>query len=249
MPAWGRYTELTPDTLNTIRSSAPVAYLPWGALDWHGPHLPCGVDGIIAEAVTEQVSRRTGGVIFPTTWWPGSTLPPGQQTLAVRNQVVHALWSDLFDTLFVAGWRIVVIISGYYSRDHDLILMDAAEEAIKQHGIMVLALPPLSLIDDSLLDHAGLWETSLMLSLRPGLVDLYALGDDELTPEQSAVQGRDPRGAASPSLGDTVMHLAVERIVTAVIELIKHHDPAPLHALYEQRRERYQAQQGTGNTV
>jgi creatinine amidohydrolase len=167
----------------------------------------------------------------------------------VRQEVIHSLWSDLFDKLFIAGWRIVVVLSGYYSKDHDLILMNAAEEAIKQYGLLVLALPPLSLIDDSLLDHAGLWETSLMLSLRPDLVDLYALGDEEINPDTSGIQGRDPRGAASPSLGDTVMHLATERIVTAVVELVNHNDPAPLHALYDQRRERYQAQQGTGNNV
>lgn len=238
-PAWGRYAYLSYDTLDAIRAESPIIYLPWGAIDWHGPHLPLGVDGIIAEALAEQVARRTGGVLLPTTWWPGSALPPQNKTLTVRTDVVKALWSDIFDGLAESGWRIVVILSGYYNRDHDLALMAAAEEAIDHYGLLPLVLPPLALIDDSLLDHAGLWETSLMLSLRPDLVDLYALGEENINLQQSGVRGRDPRGAASPSLGDTVIHLAIERIVAAVSELVTNENPAPLRALYDQRRERY----------
>jgi hypothetical protein len=79
----------------------------------------------------------------------------------------------------------------------------------------------------------------MLLSLYPQLVDLYALGNGELSEEQSAIQGRDPRGAASASLGDTVIRLAVDRVARAVNELIRSGNPAPLYALYEQRREIY----------
>jgi creatinine amidohydrolase len=242
-PVWGRYTELNAETLEAIREQIPVAYLPWGALEWHGPHLPLGTDGFVAEAVAEEVLRRTGGVLFPTTWWPGARFPT-EQTLAVRSSVLYEMWSDMFDWLASAGWRVVVIVSGHYRRDHELTMMEAAEEAINQHNLLVLALPPLVLIDESLLDHAGLWETSLLLSLRPDLVNLYALGDEDLLPASTGVQGRDPRGAASASLGDTVMHITIERVSKAVSELVTSGDPAPLHVLYEQRRERYRAQEG-----
>jgi creatinine amidohydrolase len=235
-PLWGRYTELRPNALAHIRARKPIIYMPWGALDWHGPHLPFGADGFVAEAMAEHVARRVGGVLLPTTWWPGSA-PPHQGTLSVRSDILREVWSDLFDKLAEAGWRVVLLVNGYYTEDHELALMDAAEEAIRQHGLLVLALPPLSLIDDSLIDHGALWETSLLLSLCPSLVDLYALGDGELTPMHSAVRGRDPRGAASASLGDTVMHLTIERVVTAVNDLLTNRDPAPLHVLYEERRE------------
>jgi creatinine amidohydrolase len=234
-PLWGRYAELRPDELAAIRTYCPVAYVPWGALDWHGPHLPLGADGFVAEAMAEQVAQRIGGVLLPTTWWPGSGLPH-RSTMAVRSEVLRELWSDLFDKMAESGWRVVVLVNGYYTEEHELTLMATAEEAIRQHGLLVLALPPLSLIDDSLIDHGALWETSLLLALCPNLVDLYALGDGELTPMHSAVQGRDPRGAASASLGDTVMHLTIERVVAAVNELLTNGDPAPLHVLYEQRR-------------
>lgn len=237
-PAWGRYIDLRPDALAMIRKDYPVVYLPWGALEWHGPHLPLGTNGIIAEAVAELSVQRTGGVLLPTTWWSSAPMLK-RYTLTVRNQILQDLWHDLLNRLADEGWRVAVIISGNYGQEQDLSLLDIAEWAMQQYGMLVLALPPLALIDESLLDHAALWESSLLLSLRPMLVDLYALGEGELRTESSSVQGRDPRGAASASLGDTVLNLAVERIVKAVTELVEQGDSAPLYVLYEERRERY----------
>ena len=55
---WGRYAELRPDQLAAIVAAAPIAYVPWGALEWHGPHLPFGLDGITAEGVAERAARQ-----------------------------------------------------------------------------------------------------------------------------------------------------------------------------------------------
>jgi creatinine amidohydrolase len=238
-PPWGRYAELHPDTLAAIQKECPVVYIPWGALDSHGPHLPLGTDGLVAEAVAAQVAQRAGGVLLPTIWWPGSELPR-DGLLSVRASVMRELWSDLLDGLAQVGWKVVVAINGYYTQDHEMVLIDVAETAIKQYGLLVLSVPPLALIDQSLLDRAALWETSLLMSIHPNLVDLYALQDEDLQAENNPVKGRDPRGAASPSLGDTVFNLAVDRLTKAVNELLATQDIRPLLALYEKRRERYQ---------
>ncbi len=248
-PLYGHYAQLRPDDILAIRKAYPIAFVPWGALDWHGPHLPLGADGLVAESVAEQVMQRTGGVLMPTTWWADS-VSSHHQSIPVRHPVLRELWTDMLSRLAASGWQVVVIVSGHYTRDYELLLMETAERAIRQHNLMVLAVPPLALIDHTLLDHAALWETSLLMSLYPQLVDLYALGEGELTAEQ-AVRGRDPRGAASASLGDTVLDLAVERLAKAVSELLTNHDPLPLLALYEKRRELYLSGgsrgQGTNN--
>jgi creatinine amidohydrolase len=120
-------------------------------------------------------------------------------------------------------------------------MIAAAERAITRHGLLVLAVPPLALVDESMLDHAALWETSLALALRPDLVRIDALGREPLRLSTSAVIGRDPRDTASASIGTSALNLAAERLSTAVAELLDSNDPAPLHALYTQRRARYQA--------
>jgi creatinine amidohydrolase len=238
-PTWGRYAELRPDALARIRAQAPVAYLPWGALAWHGPHLPLGLEGTVAEAVAERSARRTGGALLPTTWWPAGA-PPLPDSLSVRPSVMAALWDDLLGGLAGAGWRVAVLITGTYHPGHDLALMEAAERAIERHGLLTLATPPLAMVDEEMLDHGGIWETSLLMAVRPEQVRLDALGAGPLSPAASGVVGRDPRGTASASIGGRTLGLAVERISAAVGQLLSEGRPAPLHALYNRRRERYQ---------
>ncbi len=239
-PLWGKYTDLRPDALAAICAAVPVAYLPWGALEWHGPHLPLGLDGMIAEDVAERVAQHTGGVVLPTTWWPITTVPHAA-SLAINSEIVRRLWEDIFAQLAGAGWRVIVVITGHYAPVHEIVLMDTALQAMQQHnGLLVLALPPLALVDEEMLDHGALWETSVLLALRARLVDLDRLGTGTLTPANSGVMGRDPRGLASISLGNTTLDLAINRIAAAVEQLLREGTMAPLQVLYEHRRVRYQ---------
>ncbi len=239
-PTWGRYVELRPTDLAAIRSEVPAVYLPWGALEWHGPHLPLGMDGIIAEAVADRVIRRTGGVLMPTTWWPAGALPH-PDSLSAAGASLSTLLNNIFAQLASAGWRVAVLVSGHSGHIHELIMITAAERAITRHGLLAMVVPPLALVDESMLDHAGIWETSLALALCPDLVNLDALGSEPLQIKTSAVIGRDPRNTASASLGLSALNLAADRLSSAVIQLLASDDPAPLHALYSQRRSRCQS--------
>ncbi|HEX9371293.1 MAG TPA: creatininase family protein [Roseiflexaceae bacterium] len=235
---WGRYAELRPDQLEAIVAASPVAYVPWGALEWHGPHLPLGLEGITAEALAERVVRRTGGVLLPTTWWPITALPH-RFSLSIRSDVIQALWDGIFAELVRAGFRLVVLLSGHYAQAHELVLMDAAEHAIAAHGLMVLAVPPLALVDEEMLDHAAHWETALLLALRPRLVDLDALDGMPLHPAATAVLGNDPRRATAGQ-GESALRLATERIAVGVEALLNHGGPDVLRELYARRRAVYQ---------
>jgi len=186
-PTWGRYAELRPDQIAAIVQATPVAYVPWGALEWHGPHLPFGLDGFTAEGVAERVVQRTGGVLLlPTTWWPITALPH-RFSLSISSEVIQSLWDGIFAELARAGFRVVVLLSGHYAQGHELVLMDAAEHAIATHDLLVLAVPPLALVDEEMLDHAAHWETALLMALRPRLVALDMLDAPPLHPATSAV--------------------------------------------------------------
>jgi creatinine amidohydrolase len=236
--AWGRYVELRPNQLEAIVAETPLAYLPWGALEWHGPHLPLGLDGFTAEAVAERAARRTGGVLLPTTWWPITALPH-RFSLSIRSEVIQALWDGIFAELARAGFRVVVLLSGHYAQAHELVLMDAAEHAISEYGLLVLAVPPLALVDEEMLDHAAHWESALLLALRPRLVDIDALGDGPLHPATSAVLGDDPRRATAGQ-GEAALTLATDRIAICAETLLKHGGPDVLRELYVRRRAGYQ---------
>lgn len=235
---WGRYAELRPEQLEAIVAQTPVAYVPWGALEWHGPHLPFGLDGMTAEGVAERVVERTGGVLLPTTWWPITALPH-RFSLSIKSEIVQALWDGILAELARAGFRLVVLLSGHYAQGHELVLMDAAEHAIAAHGMLVLAVPPMALVDEEMLDHAAHWETALLMALRPRLVALDTLGEPPLHPATSAVLGADPRRATAGQ-GESALRLATERLAAAVERLLNQGGPDVLRELYARRRAAYQ---------
>ncbi|MFV9506513.1 MAG: creatininase family protein [Oscillochloridaceae bacterium umkhey_bin13] len=237
---WNRYVELRPEQLDYFRATIPILYLPCGGLAWRGPHLPVGLGTIMAEHVAERVVRRTGGVLLPTLPWPSAGIPH-PASLVLSSTTTRSVLDELLAQIAQSGWQIVVLVGGHYSQAHDLICMEAAEAAIKQHDLLVLALPPLAMVDEEMLDHGALWETSAMLAIRPELVQLDQLGTDPMTPHQSGVVGRDPRLTASASLGASALGLAVERISIAVNDLRAKDEAAPLLALYQRRRDHYRA--------
>src|SRR5262245_26884162 len=56
---------MRPEDVLEARRRAPVAYVPVSPLEWHGPHLPLGTDGLHAWHVARGVAREVGGVVLP----------------------------------------------------------------------------------------------------------------------------------------------------------------------------------------
>ncbi|GAB4119615.1 MAG: creatininase family protein [Roseiflexaceae bacterium] len=237
-PLWGRYEALRPHEFEQILRETPIAYLPWGALEWHGAHLPLGSEGYIAEALAERSIQRTGGVLLPTTWWPIAAVPH-PYSISIPSETIHELWDAIFTNLARIGFRLVVVITGHYGHGHDLVLMDAAEHAIHHLGLKVLAIPPLALVDERMLDHAAHWETAQMMAIKPRLVALEALNQDQHQTPQSGVIGDDPR-LATASQGESALKLANERIVTSVRAVLGSGGNEILRELYIRRRSYYQ---------
>jgi len=238
------FTDLRPDQLEQTLAEAPVAYVPWGALEWHSVHLPLGLDGILASCIAERAVARTGGVVLPPMYLPVTALPH-RFSVSFRAQTVRAVLDDLFAELARIGFRVVVVLSGHYAQGHELVLIDAAEHAIAHYGLLVLSLPPMALLGEEYLDHAGRWETAQLLATRPDLVDLRLLiraleqypaghvGD-------LGILGELPLTATAGS-GEVLIEQALDGLTTWVGQLLGSGDPQPLHALYARRRSAYQS--------
>jgi creatinine amidohydrolase len=239
MPTIHRYTELRPDQLVRRLEAFPVAIAPWGALEWHGPHLPFGLDGLVAEAFCERLAERTGAVLLPTTYLPITTLPH-RLSISIRADVVREAWLDLFRELGRAGFRVICLVSGHYAQGHEIVLAHTAETVTRSGGPLVLAGTPLALLQEAdLLDHAGLWETSQLLWARPELVDLTALPSGPLPPAHLvAVLGQDPR-AATAEQGQQLIDRGLESWETWIHQLLSEGSPEALYALYAERHTAY----------
>jgi creatinine amidohydrolase len=234
-----RYAELLPGDLERAWHERPIAVCPWGALEWHGPHLPLGLDGLVAEAFAERLAERTDGVLLPTTWLPITTLPHAL-SLSSSTDVVRGAWRDLLAGLRRAGARIVCLVTGHYAQGHELELYGAALEAMRVHAdLLVLAATPLELLGDpDYLDHAGRWETAQLLAVRPDLVHLERL-PEMAGPKDVAVLGEDPRRATREE-GEALIARALDAWVAWVDRLLRERDRRPLVELYARRSAAYE---------
>lgn len=236
-----RYAELRPAELAALLDAAPIAFVPWGALEWHSVHLPTGLDGIVAEHISERAVERTGGVVLPAMYLPITALPH-RFSISFRAATVRAVLDDLFAELARIGFRIVFVLSGHYAQGHELVLMDAAERAFDEHGLLVLAAPPLALVGGQYLDHAGRWETSQLLASRPDLVESRALLNAMREHPAGHVAdlgilGELPTSATAAG-GEIAIELALDAIDAWAGRLLAN-DIAALRTFYTDRRAEY----------
>jgi creatinine amidohydrolase len=216
-----RYEELLPREFRAILASKPVAYLPWGALEWHGEHMALGNDGLKAQAILQRTAERVGGVVLPPVWCGFDTLKLDTHgrfplTLEFKRSTVMTLLTEYLEQLSDVGFKLIVVMSGHYGPPHIAAMVEAANLFTiwqPQRQTRVWIIPEYDLVTDLGYrgDHAAKWETAILLHLRPELVDLSRL-DDTNAGEAGGILGQDPRGSASAEIGSAIIDAIVERL-------------------------------------
>ncbi len=183
-----------------IRAGQPVL-LPCGALEQHGPHMAMGVDFLIPTAICGAVARRIGAVVAPPILFGYKSQPKmggGNHfcgTTSLDGGTLCSLVRDVLRELVRHGARRIALVNGHYENQMftiegiDLALRDLDVEAVRDLRIVRLEYWDFT-TEETLkavfpdgfpgfaLEHAAVMETSLMLHLHPGLVDMTALPDD-----------------------------------------------------------------------
>jgi creatinine amidohydrolase len=205
-----RYERLRPAELRALCEEAPLAYVPLGPLEYHGEHLPTGVDLFEAHGLCLRAAAQSGGVVLPSMYFASGALDL-PFTLSFTPKLVHSCIRATISQLVARGFRAIVVLTGHGPLDLNHMLKRACAEAEAEHrglaayGLCWIELNAARLTapetgDPSTVDHAARIETSWMLELEPDLVRLDALEDD---PEASqlGIYGRNPRFTASVELG------------------------------------------------
>ena len=194
-----RVAYLRPGQIQERLAAVPVAYLPIGPLEWHGPHLPYGVDPLNAEHTALAVCARTGGLVWPTQFWGTERersdaqlqslgLPPGQYIVGMdfpahslpsaycQEEVFALVIRELLRQMKLVGVERVVIINGHGATNHGIVLHRLAAEmthaGLPVHVRMAM---PLERIKAGSIGHASSDETSLVMHLLPGAAELREL--------------------------------------------------------------------------
>jgi creatinine amidohydrolase len=169
-----------------VQGGETLCLLPLGATEQHGRHLPLNTDSVIATAICLEASSRTGVPVLPTvtvtsshahsTKWPG--------TLSYPPRMVIDMLVELSRWVAAAGFTKLLIVNAHGGNVAPLgVAVDEIRRLgeLQVGGIGWFALTP-AIAERTFADgediHANAAETSLMLHLRPELVDTGAIADD-----------------------------------------------------------------------
>ena len=180
----------------------PVVFLPVGALEQHGPHLPMACDAIFAEAIALRVAAAVDGLVLPplTYGYKSQERSGGGQTFPGTTSLdgitlVNTV-RDILRELKRHGVGKIVVLNGHVENQWFVtegIDLALRESAGADTGLKILRCEywnytprevleavfdgPFPGVD---LEHAALIETSMMLALHPELVDRSAFPPDGL---------------------------------------------------------------------
>lgn len=205
--------EATPDVLAAQLEANPSLVLPIGTIEYHGGHLPLGLDGIKAASIARAAATAAGAVLAPTCWWAADGVPR-ELTLRLPASALEPPLVEALRQLAGIGFETIALVNGHFGLENSRLVRRAALEVMATSAATVVPIADyevlLELGDDG--DHAGRWETALLLGTRPELVRLDAI--PEGVPVDGVI-GADPRDATVAEGRAGIAH-AGERIATAI---------------------------------
>ena len=177
---WG---ERSSEDLRQQIAQTRVVIVPIGSTEQHGPHLPTGTDHIVAWELAKRVADRTGALVLPLLPYGFSEDHfPRAGTISLSAETLRAVVRDIVRSLSLNGVKHIVLLSGHAG--HTFQLSDVCYEinvtgqpgSPKLHNLSPYSLLPMEVLGQVLQEevflHAEELETSLLLLLRPDLVDM-----------------------------------------------------------------------------
>jgi creatinine amidohydrolase len=237
--------------LSAELSKESIVVLPLGAIEQHGPHLPLNTDFVVADAVSRAAVDKFGA---ETNAWLLPTLPFTKSnehawaagTMWLSATTMMAVIDDIGRCVASTPAKKIMFINGHGGNSALMAMMN--RELRLKYGLQTFLAHPHMPADqggssaESELGmgvHGGVDETSVMLHLRPDLVDMSLavrrVPEGLAKNEQVKFGGRvafgwlsndffpeghigDPTGA-SADLGARMFSGAVESLGTAMKEI------------------------------
>lgn len=184
------WQELWRHELEQLRRDRPVVIVPVGSVEQHGAHCPLDVDIVDALAIavsTAEAMRPDPVIVSPPIWTGLAHYKRGHiGTISLSFDTYVAVVSDVCRSIHLNGFERIVLLNGHGGNRsiNQAIAVKLAEEDIFILPITYWDMVPelldaYSERDRGSIGHAGEWETSLQLHLRPDLVDMSLARADE----------------------------------------------------------------------
>ncbi len=180
-----------------------LVFLPTGPLEWHGPHLPLGVDPLLAREAAVGLAQKLGGVVMPTLYlgtererspemlrnlgfaddkyivgmdFPDNSL---KSLYAVEEVFALVVRECLRGLILDWGFRRIAIINGHGGENHLKVLQRLVREFTAKTEASLIMLMPMLDWPNGGSGHASLGETESMMCAYPDTVDLSTLPEPD----------------------------------------------------------------------
>ncbi len=200
-----------------------VVVLPLGSLEQHGHHLPLLTDSLICGEIIRRAEAELGDLaLFLPLIWVGASEHHSRfaGTVSVSQETYTRMLDEILESLIAHGFKRIVLLNAHggnalpgqtalykaqmrHRDERDLWLVFATW--------FTLAAPQIAALSDLEQDHvthACELETSMILRLRPELVDLAA-AQGAIVPFESAFYCPDSRRPSRLAVARPIDHVSV----------------------------------------
>jgi creatinine amidohydrolase len=176
--------DLSGPDIGDVLTADSIVMVPLGAVEQHGPHLPLGTDLIVAEAVARATIEKHGDehdawMLPPLGFTKSNEHAWSPGTIWLSAQTLLSVLDDIGRCIATTPARRVLFLNGHGG--NSALLQVANRELRVRHGLKTFLAHPHMPADQGgssaegelgMGIHGGTDETSVMLHLRPDLVDM-----------------------------------------------------------------------------
>jgi creatinine amidohydrolase len=235
------YLKCRPIQLQQAITDFPLALVPFGALEWHGPHLPLGLDALKAEQLLLRVGERLKkGVLFPLYYYANIKAMNFPYTFHLPSRSIKKTVKLMASQLYGMGFRIIIFLTGHYPAVQVKNMEKVAKKLMRKHpDAFILAIPEQKLLHPLGYygDHAAKWETSFAMALFPDLVQLDALPSEAKYIDRArkwGVMGENPVGedGATQELEIQALETFVDSLMGLINQTTENQSQEPFLNVY-----------------
>ena len=176
-------SELTSREVADHIARNPVAVIPFGSIEQHGPHLPNGTDTIASEVVSEALAAELDALYVPFGPYGVTPIHAGHPgTISLRRATFEALLTDICNELIAMGVNRLVFVNWH---EGNIASMDGVATEIQNANDDVYVITShacyvaqrVYAARGGELTHGGGIEAMAVMARDPGLVHVERAGD------------------------------------------------------------------------
>lgn len=104
--------DLTSPEVAELMGRSGLVVMPFGSVEQHGPHLPCGTDTMAADLVAAQVAQILDAIVVPAGQYGVTPIHAGHPgTISLRRDVFESYLSNLCEEMVAMGARTFVFVN------------------------------------------------------------------------------------------------------------------------------------------